>query len=411
MVFTLVGLGAAALWRVARRPRAASAAIRAGADARPCRRSGRRRDRSPSWSPGTCVTCRPPSIRTAASRPREAAGARAILAATGRPARPITLRSLPDFKSTEACAYPLVRARRDGRRATPPAASRPAARTERSARSATPRSRPRSVPLRRPVRGADRRRLRRPGRGTIAPAARCRSTVGRSLTGDRSRCSSSRGPDGSRLRRSSRYPAGCAPTGRARNRERRRPRRRRSLSPRPGPWRAVRVVPWMCASSGPRLPARQRVTGRTVLTAVASPDAGRPTGLPLTPTVVRRRRGGARSVRSDVAGARDRLEGAAVAAHPHGEVVLHDLADLRLAQELVGAERVLDARGRVRRRRPRRGRGTAACRRRRAAHAGRGRAWWRCRATACGRRGSAGRSSSDRRPTAGRAAAATSSWP
>jgi hypothetical protein len=42
------------------------------------------------------------------------------------------------------------------------------------------------------------------------------------------------------------------------------------------------------------------------------------------------------------------LEGTAVAAHPHGQVVLHDLADLRLAEELVGPERVLDARGRVR---------------------------------------------------------------
>ena len=42
-----------------------------------------------------------------------------------------------------------------------------------------------------------------------------------------------------------------------------------------------------------------------------------------------------------------RLERAAEAAHPDGEVVLHDLADLRLGQHLVGAQRVLDAGGRV----------------------------------------------------------------
>ena len=39
------------------------------------------------------------------------------------------------------------------------------------------------------------------------------------------------------------------------NRERRRPRRRRSLSPRPGRWRATRVVPWKFARSG-RVPGR-----------------------------------------------------------------------------------------------------------------------------------------------------------
>ena len=106
-----------------------------------------------------------------------------------------------------------------------------------------------------------------------------------------------------------------------------------------------------------------------------------------------------------------RLEGAAEAAHPDGEVVLHDLADLRLGQQVVGAQRVLDARGRVGRSRRRRGPGTAACRRRRGARGARGRAWSRCRATASDRRGSAGRSSSGRRPTAGPIAAATSSWP
>jgi len=37
----------------------------------------------------------------------------------------------------------------------------------------------------------------------------------------------------------------------------------------------------------------------------------------------------------------------AVATHPPGEVVLHDLAHLGLAQELVGAQRVFDTRGGV----------------------------------------------------------------
>ena len=54
---------------------------------------------------------------------------------------------------------------------------------------------------------------------------------------------------------------------------------------------------------------------------------------------------GAVLVRAAAGGAR--REGTAVAAHPHGEVVLHDLPDLRLRQELVGAKRVLDARGRI----------------------------------------------------------------
>ena len=97
-------------------------------------------------------------------------------------------------------------------------------------------------------------------------------------------------------------------------------------------------------------------------------------------------------------------------AHPEGEVVLHHLADLWLVEEVVGAQRVLDARGGVAR-----GRATrpkyAACRPRHGARAARGRAWWRCRGRACGRRARAGRSWSGRRPTAGPAGAATSSWP
>ena len=73
------------------------------------------------------------------------------------------------------------------------------------------------------------------------------------------------------------------------------------------------------------------------------------------------------------------------AAHPHREVVLHDLADLRLAQDVIGPEGVLDPRGRGWPRRTTSGPGTAACRRRRAARAGRGPASWPSRGTASGR--------------------------
>ncbi len=38
---------------------------------------------------------------------------------------------------------------------------------------------------------------------------------------------------------------------------------------------------------------------------------------------------------------------AAVAAHPHGQVVLHDLANLWFAQQIVGSQGVLDACGRI----------------------------------------------------------------
>ena len=145
--------------------------------------------------------------------------------------------------------------------------------------------------------------------------------------------------------------------------ERRRPRRRRSLSPRPGRWRAIRVVPWVdCASSGRAPGPRCARTERTVLTAVAEApaaraglvaDDGRACGPRRRPSG-RRRTGAriARAPRSVDAARRVRADPAvgiraAVAAHAHGKVVLHDLADLRLGQELVRAKRVLDAGGRV----------------------------------------------------------------
>jgi hypothetical protein len=64
------------------------------------------------------------------------------------------------------------------------------------------------------------------------------------------RCAPSRRPSGSirphRTLRRSRPARRPVPR---RTCERRRPRRRRSLSPRPGRWRAVRVVPWWILSS------------------------------------------------------------------------------------------------------------------------------------------------------------------
>ena len=147
-------------------------------------------------------------------------------------------------------------------------------------------------------------------------------------------------------------------------------------------WRAIRVVPWMkCGGNGP---ARTVPDGRPDRTAhrpggrvvwrIAGPTPA--TTGPLPDGCGARHRAVRRALRRG--GRLGRLERAAEAAHPDGEVVLHDLADLRLAEHLVGAEGVLDAGRRVRRRRRRRGRGTAACRRPRAARAGRGRAWSRC---------------------------------
>ena len=60
---------------------------------------------------------------------------------------------------------------------------------------------------------------------------------------------------------------GCPTADPRRTCERRRPRRRRSLSPRPGRWRAIRVVPWNALVAA-GVPAGPRVTDRTVLTAV-----------------------------------------------------------------------------------------------------------------------------------------------
>ena len=123
MVFTLVGLGAGALWRV--RP-SRTAAPGAGAAELPD--TAREDGRTVPVGPAVVVVAlavliawnlvnQPPAVHPDGGFPAaETAGAR-ILAATGADT-PITLRSLPDFKSTEAYAYPLHPRRRHGRSPT-----------------------------------------------------------------------------------------------------------------------------------------------------------------------------------------------------------------------------------------------------------------------------------------------------
>ncbi len=107
MVFTLVGIGAAALWRW-RGPRetqgARPLAGRVLAVAVVVALAGWNLTRLP---PATAADGGFPAAREAAAR---------IVATTGH--RPIALGSIPDFKSTEAYAYPLVL---EGRRPVPAA--------------------------------------------------------------------------------------------------------------------------------------------------------------------------------------------------------------------------------------------------------------------------------------------------
>ena len=112
MVFTLVGLGAAALWRVrprAGRPTAEPADVAAAGAPQ----------RSLPVGPAAVVAAftlligwnlvnQPPAVHPDGGFPAAETAAARILAATGT-GTAITLRSLPDFKSTEAYAYPLVR--------------------------------------------------------------------------------------------------------------------------------------------------------------------------------------------------------------------------------------------------------------------------------------------------------------
>ena len=182
---------------------------------------------------------------------------------------------------------------------------------------------------------------------------------------------------------------------------------RRSLSPRPGRG-GHRDCALICVkSSGPV--AGWRIDDRSRAAQPGSrrdacydrrgpvcPAAEGPPGGPVSP--VANRLGG--------------LEGPPEAAHPDGAVVLHDLADLGLAQQVVGAEERTPRGPSGWWRRRRRGPGTGGCRRRlRKLAETAEQACGLCPGTACGRRGSSGKWSSGRHRTAEQAAAATSSWP
>jgi 4-amino-4-deoxy-L-arabinose transferase-like glycosyltransferase len=117
MVFVVVGIGAAALWRAVSRPRAASGVLvgAAPADA-PIAARG--------VTPGRLIavagvaalaawaaTHVPPPVHADGGYPAARAAAERIEAGAGP--GPIDLRSLPVFKSVEAYAYPLVQGGRD----------------------------------------------------------------------------------------------------------------------------------------------------------------------------------------------------------------------------------------------------------------------------------------------------------
>ena len=170
----------------------------------------------------------------------QAAGDRADAALSGAGVdreRPVLVQSLPDFKSTEAMAYPLARLGRAFVAETPIGLA-PGGVDE----TTVDQFAGLVLLCARPIRRADRSALRRSGRGhgharwwgvDVGPAAgpvrggsgAVRVRVRPAAVG----------------RRASRV---AWPTSPRWNRERRRPRRRRSLSPRPGRWRAIRVVPW-----------------------------------------------------------------------------------------------------------------------------------------------------------------------
>ena len=112
MVFTLVGLGAGALWRV--RPNRAAPAS-SGADEPVANDGGLTVPVGPVvvvvglvMLIGFNLLNQPPATHPDGGFPAAETAADRILAATGDGT--ITLRSLPDFKSTEAYAYPLTRA-------------------------------------------------------------------------------------------------------------------------------------------------------------------------------------------------------------------------------------------------------------------------------------------------------------
>jgi len=105
MVFVLVGMGAAALWRA--RPRVGGAGVtprRVSAVAAPGRAIAVAGVLAiAAWA----ATHLPPRVNPDGGFPEAVLAAKRIEAAAGP--GPIRLRSLPDFKSVEAYAYPLVR--------------------------------------------------------------------------------------------------------------------------------------------------------------------------------------------------------------------------------------------------------------------------------------------------------------
>ena len=231
MVFVLVGLGVAAMARTVGDP-----ADRAGR----ARRSRSPRRASSRSSPGTSPTSRRRSIPTAGSSRdgRRRPGDRGIAHGGRRGGRGRRASITARLQVTEAMAYPLIRAGQAVIARTPQGVS-PGSADPVSVAAAGPSA---LVLLCDDLfRGGDRGSLRRAGRGHDH-ADHADATGGRCWTGSR------RIPAAGS--RSTGLPPGCSRGPRCRNGERRRPRRRRSLSPRPGWWRAIRVVPWKVSSSG-----------------------------------------------------------------------------------------------------------------------------------------------------------------
>ena len=247
MVFTLVGLGVARLWAwrgrlPSRRPDGGPAL--------------------PAWSgPALAVvllgglvawnlTHLPPAVARDGGFPGAEAAAARIGETIGD--RPTALRSIPDFKSTEAYAYPLVR---DGRHLVSVPAQGDDDEAGRAARDAAEADATRAGRhLRRPVRDRDRRAVRRSGGGCRDPARRPLRLRGRSVGGvtgpldlglprrdaEGGRCETGAG----RWRRSRRC---VRSTARPRTRISMRtpvPQHRRSLSPKDPVVEGDRAVPW-----------------------------------------------------------------------------------------------------------------------------------------------------------------------
>jgi hypothetical protein len=118
MVFTLVGMGAAVLWRGGSRGAISKPSSGATAPSQAAATSPTRVDRS--VVPGRVLAVvgvvalvafglanQPPAVHPDGGFPGADRAAARIVASGGQQ---LTLRSLPDFKSTEAYGYPLIRA-------------------------------------------------------------------------------------------------------------------------------------------------------------------------------------------------------------------------------------------------------------------------------------------------------------